>query len=142
MPEPSPGAGAPPPEGAEAGSAEEVLRTLLRQARCTDCDCVYRAENVHVLQQRDDRVWDLAVVCHRCYTMSLVRAIVRVPGSLPPREVVPAAAGLAPELSPREQAHFRRLAPVSMDDVLDISGLLADFDGDFHRLFQGRGGDP
>lgn len=130
-----------PSEGAELGSAEAVLRSLLRQARCTDCDCAYRAENVHVLQQQDDRVWDLAVVCHRCYTMSLVRAIVRAPG-ISPRAAAPAPAPVALELNPRERAHFRHLAPVSMDDVLDISDLLADFDGDFHRLFQGRGGDP
>lgn len=131
----------PPPEGAEVGSADAVMRSLLRHARCTDCDSAYRAENVHVLQQQDDRVWDLAVVCHRCYTMSLVRAIVRVAGTSP-TAAGPDPVEMALELSPREQAHFRGLAPVSMDDVLDIAGLLADFDGDFHRLFQGRGGDP
>lgn len=129
------------PTGGDADSgAEQVVRVLLRQARCADCDCSYRSENVHVLRQQDERVWDLAVVCHRCYTMSLVRAIVQGP-AWQRRSVMPAA-GPQHELGPLERAHFRALSPVSMDDVLDIAGFLADFDGDFQRLFQGRGGDP
>lgn len=96
-----------------------------------------------MLRQQDDRIWDLAVVCHRCYTMSLVRAIVQEPAwqRRSDRSAVPAAGPLH-ELGPLERAHFRTLSPVGMDDVLDIAGFLADFDGDFQRLFQGRGGDP
>jgi hypothetical protein len=132
-----------PTEGAAASGAEQVVRVLLRQARCADCNCSYRSENVHVLRQQDDRIWDLAVVCHRCYTMSLVRAIVQGPAwqRRSDRSALPAVGPLH-ELDPLERAHFRALSPVSMDDVLDIAGFLADFDGDFQRLFQGRGGDP
>lgn len=129
-------------DGAASAGTEQVVRVLLRQARCADCDCSYRAENVHVLRQQDDRVWDLAVVCHRCYTMSLVRAVVQGPGwSRRPDRPAVAAVGPQLELGPLEQAHFRGLSPVGMDDVLDIAGFLADFDGDFQRWFQGRGGD-
>jgi len=128
---------------ARGGTAAQVIRALLKQTRCTDCDCAYRAEDVHVLRQEDDQVWDLAVVCHRCYTMSLVRAIIQIPASrLSQLASQPARLVPTHELTPMERAHFRALDPVDMDDVLDLTGFLANFDGDFQSLFQHGGGDP
>lgn len=103
-------------------TTERVVRFLVKHAQCSDCDCPYHAEDVHVLAHRQDRVWDLAAVCHNCYTMSLIRAVVR--GRIALRELTLA-----------EERHFEELPPIDVDDVLDLSAFLTDFDGDFRGLF-------
>jgi hypothetical protein len=125
-----------------ASTADQIIRVLLQQARCTDCDCAYRVEDVHVLRQSNERVWDLAAVCHRCYTMSLIRAVVQAPGSraLPSIRARGLAISVATELTMAERKRFACLSPVGSDDVLDLHDFLEDFDGDFRGLF-GRDGD-
>jgi len=125
-----------------AGTAEQIIRVLLEQARCTDCDCPYRLEDVHVLRQSNERVWDLAAVCNQCYTMSLIRAIVQSPeskrgGGLQAHRL---PSKTSSELTVAERKHFEALAPLDEDDVLDMTGFLSGFDGDFRGLF-GQDGD-
>ncbi|MCB0217923.1 MAG: hypothetical protein KDH92_14875 [Chloroflexi bacterium] len=122
-----------------ASTADQIIRVLLQQARCADFDCAYRAEDVHVLRQRSDRVWDLAAVCNGCYTMSLIRAIVQAPESarVPSRQRPVLATA---ELTRAERRHFDALDPIDADDVLDLHAFLSGFDGDFRGLF-GRDGD-
>jgi hypothetical protein len=110
-----------------------VVRFLVDHARCTDCGGQYHLDDVYILANREDRVWDLAAVCHDCHTLSLIRAIVRTPVG---RERVPAPVLVAvTELTPAEQSHFGDLTPVDSDDVLDVAAFLSDFDGDFRGLF-------
>lgn len=116
------------------GTAERVVRFLVDHARCTDCACSFHVEDVHVLAHDAERVWDLAAVCHNCYTMSLIRAVVRDQDGRVRTRVMR-------ELTPAEARRFERLPPVDVDDVLDVAAFLADFDGDFRELF-GREPDP
>ncbi|MCE7939911.1 hypothetical protein DCC79_14330 [bacterium] len=124
-----------------SSTTERIIRVLLDEARCTECGSAYHAEDVHVLRQVDERMWDLAVVCNGCYTLSLIRAIVKpnaagVPAGRAP--VVPEVE-LVTELTRAERRYFSDLPPVEVDDVLDMSAFLAEFDGDFRDLF---GQDP
>jgi len=122
---------------------DKVIGFLVRHARCTECGARYDAENVHVIEHTDLYVWDLAAVCHSCYTLSVVRAVVRPPDrdvEAPSIEPVPASTRRAlqarwHELTPAEAKRFRRLPPVDTDDVLDVTEFLRSFDGDFRGLF-------
>jgi hypothetical protein len=121
-------------------AADKIIRFLVTHAHCTECGGRYRSEDVYVLEQSGLSVWDLAAVCHECYTLSLVRAVVR-----PHRGAVPAGSLPEPgaaeqrepwsELSLAEARHFDGLPPVGVDDVLDATRFLVDFDGDFLALF-------
>ncbi len=127
-----------------ASTADRIIRVLLAEARCTDCDCAYRAEDVHVLRQKSDKVWDLAAVCSSCYTMSLIRAIVQAPES---RRGARVSTHRLPksrpsELTRAEAQRFETLTPVDRDDVLDMHQFLAGFDGDFRALFGQDGTEP
>jgi len=113
-------------------TAERIIRVLLEEARCTECGCAYHSEDVHVLRQLDDRIWDLAAVCNHCYTLSLIRAVVRPTDE--PDDGRPAVRVVS-ELSTAERRRFSDLAPVGVDDVLDVSSFLNAFDGDFRELF-------
>ena len=105
---------------------------------CTECGHGYHAEDVHVLRELNERIWDLAAVCNHCYTLSLIRAVVR------PTEVdeeAPAGVRAEPrirltsELTSAERRYFADSPPVDVDDVLDVSAFLTAFDGDFRTLF-------
>lgn len=108
--------------------AEVVVRYLIDHAQCSDCGGAYRVENVYILHQVALRIWDLAVVCHQCYSLQFVRAVVQRARS---REEF----ARRHELTPTEDRRFRRLPPLAIDDVLDVTAFLSRFDGDFQRLF-------
>ncbi len=114
-------------------TSERVVRFLIDHASCTDCASAYHSEDVHVLAHRDERVWELAAVCHNCYTLSLIRAVIK------PRDHEVAATATARrslhELTDAEARRFRRLTPLVEDDVLDVASFLSGFDGDFRGLF-------
>jgi hypothetical protein len=109
---------------------DRVVECLLSDMRCPDCEAEFHAEDVHVLEQRRDEVWDLAVVCHACQTLSLMRAIVS-------QRSVARARGHArhSELTPAERDYYAGLRPIVADDVLDMMAFLDSFDGDFRALF-------
>jgi hypothetical protein len=96
---------------------------------------------VYVLAQLDLRIWDLAAVCHGCYTLSVVRAVVRPQGDQVTAHVAEDGSSSPPrieydrELTKAEARHFGALPPVDMDDVLDVSQFLQGFDGDFRGFF-------
>jgi hypothetical protein len=103
-------------------TVERMLRVLLKRLRCADCGGPYRAENVYFLDEMALASWDVAVVCHQCYALSLVRAVVTSP--VPDQE-----------LTPTEERRLRGLPPLAIDDVLDVAAFLVNFNGDFQRLF-------
>jgi hypothetical protein len=107
----------------------EVIQYLVAHRKC-DCGAAYVPENVHVLNQPSQWVWDLAAVCQRCHTLTMVSASVR-PADRPQR----AAAPRPTELTAAELNYFGELPPVGIDDVLDLSEFLGAFDGDFRGLF-------
>ena len=143
-----------------ADTADRVVRFLIENACCSECDAGYHLEDVHVLNQVRGRIWDLAAVCHECYTLSLVRAIVRTPPDLhhasePASAVDHLEIGknethhgadrssvTVQELTAAERRRFRSLPPIDRDDVLDVTAFLASFDGDFRCLFSREPGDP
>jgi len=114
-----------------AGTADRVIGYLVDQARCTDCGGRYDAEDVYVLAQHGERVWDLAAVCRDCFTLSFIQAVVRPRGA----PVTARMEKVAHELTAAEERRFDGLPPVQKDDVLDVTSFLADFDGDFRALF-------
>jgi hypothetical protein len=123
-------------------AADKIIRFLVTHAHCSECGGRYRSEDVYVLEQTGISVWDLAAVCHECYTLSLVRAVVRphhgaVPAGARPEPEPVGTARSAPlsELTASEVRHFRALPPVGVEDVLDVCRFLAEFDGDFRGLF-------
>jgi hypothetical protein len=115
-----------------ANVVDEVIQFLVAHRPCPECGSRFRPENVHVLGQPEHWTWDLAAVCHTCHAMTMVSAEVRP-------EPAPAPAGRqrgqAGELTAAEQTYFAELAPVGVDDVLDMVEFLAAFNGDFRGLF-------
>ena len=122
----------------------KIIRFLVTHARCSECSARYRTEDVHVLAQSGLRVWDLAAVCPQCYTLSVVRAVVRPnrQPTGPDDAAAPSApvarsddAGAWSELTAAESARFRDRPALGADDVLDVCEFLAGFDGDFLGYF-------
>jgi len=118
----------------DESTSERVVRFLVDHARCNECRGAYHVENVHVLHQSGDRIWDLAAVCEQCYGLALIRAVVKSEDGQIHTEPVG-------ELSNTELRSFHRLQPIDRDDVLDATAFLSDFDGDFARLFAAGGDD-
>ena len=58
-------------------TADQVIGYLVERKCCTDCGGHYDPEDVYILAQHGPRVFDLAVVCRYCYTLSFIRAVVR-----------------------------------------------------------------
>ncbi len=142
-----------------ADTADRVVRFLVANACCTECDASYHLEDVHVLNQIRGRVWDLAAVCHECLTLNIVRAVVSTPPDVRHAHPEPAAdlpgveangmsrnrgrsALTLHEMTAAERSHFRSLPPIDVDDVLDVAAFLEDFNGDFRCLFSSEPGDP
>jgi hypothetical protein len=116
-----------------ARSADRVIRFLVEHARCPDCEGRFHFEDVHVLAADEQRIWDLAAVCHECQTLTLLRAVVSPLSA--DGTPTPGAGASVTELTPIERRRFAALAPIGEDDVLDVSAFLRDFDGDFGALF-------
>lgn len=120
-------------------TSDRVVRFLIEHARCNDCGADYHVEDVHILSQTAERIWDLAAVCHACYGLSLLRAIVK-PGATEPRARYEMVA--RDELTSAERRRFRRMPALERDDVLDMTAFLSDFDGDFRGLFSLESDEP
>ena len=124
-----------------SSAANRIIRFLVDNAHCAECGAHYHEEDVYVLGQLDLRIWDLAAVCHGCYTLSVVRAVVRPQADKVKAEVAydtvrtAQRSGALHELTAAEVRHFDDLPPIGVDDVLDVSEFLSEFDGDFRGFF-------
>ena len=124
-----------------ASTSNKIIQVLLKEARCTECDCSYQSEDVYVLRQRAENVWDLAAVCNACYTMSLIRAIVQggklldKQGEERPQDAETIELFSKSGLSREERRRFAAMSPIGEEEVEAASKFLSDFDGDFERLF-------
>ena len=120
-------------------TSDRVVRFLIEHARCNDCGAEYRVEDVHILSQTAERIWDLAAVCHSCYGLSLRRAIVK-PGADEPKARYEMRR--LDELTTAERRRFQGLPSLERDDVLDMAQFLEGFDGDFRGLFSSESDEP
>lgn len=120
-------------EQGTVSDADRVVRFVVGTARCGDCGSAYQAQDVHILDQVGDNVWELAAVCPGCLNVWLVKAIVHRSASA--GEEPPAGDGPLDELSPSERLRFGALPAVGMNDVLDVRAFLRTFDGDFRAHF-------
>jgi|GEM_PF-397922 hypothetical protein len=122
-------------------AGNRIIRFLVENAHCAECGARYHEEDVYVLAQLDMRIWDLAAVCHNCYTLSVVRAVVRpqsdeIKASIAEDAVrARRAIGSDMELTKAEVQRFRSLPPIDEDYVLDVAEFLDGFDGDFRGFF-------
>lgn len=100
-----------------------LIRQIITSIRCAVCGERYDGDDVRLLGRRDE-LWVMRVVCETCSTQGLVFALVR--DGQPTVEWH--------ELTPREQAKFEHMAPLGMDEVLDMRRMLDQFEGDIETL--------
>ncbi len=113
----------------------QIKRIVLdRMERCSVCHHSFVPDDIHVISRKSD-MWMMVVECSECQGRNFVAAVLNDgdPGEaqlalrrLSESGVKDDTGGLQP--SPA-------LPKVSTDDVLDMHEFLADFDGDFQRLF-------
>jgi hypothetical protein len=98
-----------------------VVQQLVASLRCSSCGHRYPAENVAVLGE-EDGLWLLRAVCGACHVGAIVAAILR--------EAEPGT-----DLTPAERVKFRRLGPVTGEDLMAARDFLDRFRGDVAGLF-------
>lgn len=113
-----------------SSTADRVVQHVLEHARCPHCGAAYRAEDVHVLNQIGDRIWDLATVCAECYELSMARAVVDVAAVAEATREAEERAPAFDERSEVERLRLTRLGPIAPSDVRDAAAFLDGFDGD------------
>ncbi len=100
------------------------IKHLISQIRCPVCHHRYNANDVLVIDHKDD-LWLMGLSCAECETQGLVLAIVA-------NRQVPAEPFT--ELAPEEVAYFENRGPITDDDLLDFCEFLRDYDGDVFEL--------
>lgn len=112
--------------------AEIVIRGLVadHNVACNACGARFRRSGLRVLRREHD-VWQISARCPNCSSVSLL--VVRLDRSGVVSDI---------ELSGDERDRFADAPPVTVDDVLDMAGFLATFDGDFKALFAARASAP
>ena len=104
---------------------EGFFKRVMSQVDCASCGRRYKAEDVQVLGH-EEQTWFLRLVCGGCRGTGLVAAVVNEDGKAP--EIVT-------DLSDKEMARLRELAPVSSDDVQGVHEALDHLRGDISKLF-------
>ncbi|CAA9526329.1 MAG: hypothetical protein AVDCRST_MAG73-599 [uncultured Thermomicrobiales bacterium] len=116
-------------------SEPQIKRIVLnRLERCSVCHHLYEPDDIRVIT-RKPAMWTLLVECTECPARNFVAAVLQ---DGDPEE----AQRTLRELS-RSSAFGDEFPsvpepvspPVSTDDLLDLHEYLADFDGDFRKLF-------
>lgn len=118
----------------EHDQSSEVRRIVLSVVEdCIQCRQRFSLDDMRIVG-RNGNLWVLAVRCPECASQSFVAAVV---GEHDDGTTVEAAAidlvdeeYIEPESEP--------VAPVEVDDVLDMHEFLDEFDGNFLRLFNRR----
>jgi hypothetical protein len=104
---------------------EMVIRGLVADynVACSVCGTRFRRSGMRVVRREDD-IWQISARCPSCEKITLL--MVKLD-----------AAGIVSdiELSRAEQERFAGMPAISADDVLELSGFLATFDGDFKAWF-------
>jgi DNA-directed RNA polymerase subunit RPC12/RpoP len=116
---------------------------LNRMERCSVCHHEFATDDIHVISRKPD-IWTMLVECTDCHSRNFVAAVLN---DGDPKEAQLALRKLSEqairEIKEPEKPDFESEAPeigepVTAGDVIDIHEFLADFDGDFKRLFERR----
>jgi hypothetical protein len=116
---------------------KQIKRIVLnRMERCAVCHQAFGPENIQVVSRRSD-MWMMVVTCEECHARNFVAAVL---GDGDPDQAQLALRQLSRDESDFEIAPEVDEAPdgepVSIDDVIEMHEFLAEFDGDFRRLFR------
>lgn len=106
---------------------ERFLRQLISTFRCQVCHCGYERDQVRVAA-RHDELWIVSVRCRRCRNQQVFGITLSDEEDLDEDELVDEEIEVVLEAASEE--------PLSYEDVLDMHLFLADFNGDFARLFK------
>lgn len=120
-------------------SEHRIRQIVLRRiGHCRVCHRQHEGDDVNLVSQKPD-VWMMMVECPDCRTRSFVAAVVDEKRA---DEARSALEEMAIELSIRNlsesggpSAQALAVEPVTEEDVTRMRDFLADFNGDFKRLF-------
>ena len=118
-------------------SEKQIKRIVLnRMERCAVCHHSFSADAIHVLSRRED-MWMMVVQCDEGQARNFVAAVL---GDGDPDEAQLALRQLSLGYDDAELEALAetgdRADPVSAHDVVDMHEFLAEFDGDFQKLFR------
>ena len=119
---------------------QQIKRIVLhRMDRCAVCHRAFELDDIRVLSRKPD-MWMMLVECTDCHARNFVAAVLN---DGDPDEARLALRRLSDEAGAQHRFEpagpvAEPVPPVTIDDVLDLHEFLADFDGDFKRLFAQR----
>ena len=126
-------------------SEQQIKRNILdRMDRCTVCHRDFGADDLKVVR-RERGYWVVAVTCADCHNRNLVAAVLDDGDTTEARNVLKEmsnSAGYDISFTPIGESPIEfEPAPdpgplVSASDVLEMHEFLAQFNGDFKRLFR------
>lgn len=104
---------------------EMVIRGLVADynVACSVCGTRFRRSGLRVVRRQDD-IWQISARCPGCEKITLLMVKLDASGIVPDIE-----------LTRDEQERFAGIPAISADDVLELAGYLATFDGNFKALF-------
>ncbi|HEV7216593.1 MAG TPA: hypothetical protein VGP33_15900 [Chloroflexota bacterium] len=104
---------------------EMVIRGLVADynVACSVCGTRFRRSGLRVVRRQDD-VWQISARCPSCEKITLLMVKLDASGIVSDLE-----------LNRAERERFTGMPAISADDVLELAGYLATFDGDFKALF-------
>lgn len=121
-------------------SEKQIKRIVLdRMERCSVCHRPFDPDDVQVLSRKSD-MWMLMVSCEECHARNFVAAVIG-DGDAEEAQLALRRLGeqhLKSKIDIELEMEDIPADPVSVDDVLEIHGFLAEFDGDFKALFRGN----
>jgi hypothetical protein len=108
--------------------------------RCAVCHHQFAADDIHVISRKPE-LWTMMVECTDCHSRNYVAAVLN---DGDPREAQMALRKLSEqhirEIREHQKPKIQSEAPIGGEpitsgDVLGMHEFLADFDGDFRKLF-------
>ena len=106
---------------------ESVVKRLISSAKCAVCGQRYEEDSIKILGHQED-LWFLDVSCSACHNQCLVAAAIK-------EERTPE---VITDLTEAELEKFRNADVLTANEALDMHNFLADFEGNFSRLFNQR----
>lgn len=106
------------------GRYPELLKRLLSELKCPVCKASYKGGDFNLVTQQGE-MWVIRVRCPRCGVEGVIFAMVSEGKT---------STG---ELTPAEVKKFKKMPPISADEVLETYEFLKGFQGDFTELLGG-----
>ena len=108
------------------------LRALLEQASCTVCGDGLAPGSARILAEREDLAF-VEMPCRSCGAVTL--GMVTIPEGVGMPGLDDIEAHVVAEVDPADRAPVPAAAPLDGDDILDMHGFLADWQGGLRDLF-------